>query len=234
MKLRKVRAVCESEKEEVSGTVKVVGYSYDVPVINYQPKGGLCWNITGLSPSVIGNEKYAAKMLLRTTPLSIRVKEVKNTLTVFTAFNPLPWETFNFNEIKFPINKAKRHSDDPLYNKTECETLNVMKAYDCVLRINSIDEVGQKSFEHVVNKLKSLEPNKIHFIGMYRPKLKRYWPPTLELGRLCVSLRDVKVKLKRKGAGVRKANASSFSAAVVRTRNKTIFARKIEDYIRCP
>ena len=220
LKLRKVRAVCESEKEEVSGTVKVVGYSYDVPVINYQPKGGLCWNITGLSPSIIGNEKYAAKMLLRTTPLSIRVKEVKNTLTVFTAFNPLPWETFNFNEMKFPINKAKRHSDDPLYNKTECETLNAMKAYDCVLRINSIDEVGQKSFEHVVNKLKSLEPNKIHFIGMYRPKLKRYWPPTLELGRLCVSLRDVKVKLKRKGAGVRKSNASSFSAAVVRTRTR--------------
>ena len=173
-------------------------------------------------------------MLLRTTPLSIRVKEVKNTLTVFTAFNPLPWETFNFNEIKFPINKAKRHSDDPLYNKTECETLNAMKAYDCVLRINSIDEVGQKSFEHVVNKLKSLEPNKIHFIGMYRPKLKRYWPPTLELGRLCVSLRDVKSKIEEERCGRTKIQCFFLQCCGCKDANKTIFARKIEDYIRCP
>ena len=55
---------------------------------------------------------------------------------------------------------------------------------------------------------------------MYRPKVKRYRPPTLELGRLGVSLIDVKGKLKRKGEGVRKSNASSFSAAVVRTRTR--------------
>ena len=59
LKLRNVMAVCEGDKEGDETSVKVIGYTYDVPVINYQPKGGLCWNITGLSPDNSSNQRYS-------------------------------------------------------------------------------------------------------------------------------------------------------------------------------
>ena len=207
LKLRNVMAVCEGDKEGDETSVKVIGYTYDVPVINYQPKGGLCWNITGLSPDNSSNQRYAPKKLIRTTPLHNRVTEKPNNFTIFTEYNTLPFETFNFNTIRHNF-KGKRKPEDPLYNKTECEELGAMRPFDYIMRLNNTDEIGQKSFNHIVKKILSIEPNKIAFIGMYRPKLKKYWPPTLELGRLCIKHRDLKRRSKRKNDGKSSTNAS--------------------------